>query len=244
MPFSNNATLVHSFTSPRAPRAPRIAESLETGAPPHLCWAQELIDNLLPENNVYGTSPSYILWEGVNGTHHENRTVCATFLSCLLRQGYGWTTTDLRNWLGSTSPNSSMYHDAIVTRNGFLEVPQVADVLPGDVLAIRYDEDSSASGHIAVVVSAPAPRVASSPLVPETAQFDVTVVDSTSSGHGATDSRLLLDGTFDAGAGSGVMRLYADSTGRLAGYAWSTSSGSLFYGIGSSRHMVIGRLNR
>jgi hypothetical protein len=211
-------------------------------APPHLDWAVLLVDNVLPEHNAYGTSPNYVLWAGVGGaTLYENRSQCNSFLTQLLRQGYGWTSSDILAWLGSTSPTAAMYHDAIAAEDGWELVLLVADLVPGDVIAIRYPPGGSVTGHVATVVSAPVLRVPTKPLVAGTDQFEVEVADSSSTGHGPLDTRLLPDGTWDAGAGIGVMRLYTDATLAVVGHTWSTGSGSVFYDQ-STRHVVLGRL--
>jgi hypothetical protein len=236
-------------TRPVALVAPlSLAAALSAGeaaaqeVPPHLFWAEEIVYNVLPENNVYGTSPHYIFWAGEGGaTEYANRTQCNSFLTHLLEQGYGWTDTDIRLWMGSTSPSAAMYHDAIAAGNGFMTVATTAAVLPGDVIAIRYPAGSAVSGHVATVVSPPVYLAPVAPLVAGTDQYAVTVVDSSSSGHGPTDTRLEPGGSWHPGAGVGVMRLYADAQGAVVGHTWSTSTGSTFYGQ-ATRHVVIGRI--
>lgn len=211
--------------------------------PAHLTWAVLLVDNILPEHNEYGTNPHYVYWEGVNGaTRYENRTQCNSLLTRLLMQAYGWSSTDIRLWLGSTSPSAALYHDAIAAENGWDVVPLVSDVEPGDVLAIRYPSGGSVSGHVATVVEAPALRTATVPFVPGTLQFEVLVVDSTGSAHGDTDTRRQVY-PFDTGVGEGVMRLYTDDQLQIVGHTWSLSGGSVFYDQ-ATRHAVIGRLAR
>lgn len=211
--------------------------------PAHLTWAVLLVDNILPEHNEYGTNPSYIRWEGVNGaTRYENRTQCNSLLTHLLMQAYGWTTTDIRSWMGSTSPSAAIYHDAIAAENGWELIPLVSDVVPGDVLAIRYPAGGSVSGHVATVVEAPVLRTATAPFTTDTLQFEVLVVDSTASTHGAGDTRRQTD-PWDAGVGMGVMRLYTDGELRIVGHTWSLSTGSVYYDQ-ATRHAVIGRLAR
>jgi hypothetical protein len=236
---SSVLSLALSSAALALPARPAAAQSLE---PPHLFWGVLLVDNVLPEHNTYGTSPNYVFWAGVNGARYENRTQCNSLLTHLLRQGYGWTSSDILSWMGSTSPSAAMWHDAIEAEDGWTVVATIDEVLPGDVLAIRYPAGSSVSGHVATVVDPPQPRVASSPLVSGTFQFDVTILDSTTGGHGPTDTRLQPDGSWDNGAGIGVMRLYTDAEGSLVGHTWSTSSGSVFY-TQSTRHTLIGRLS-
>src|SRR4051812_7646651 len=58
--------------------------------PAHLTWAESLVPNLTPENNSYNGSPTVVTWAGVGGSRrYQNRTYCATFLTALLKQGYG-----------------------------------------------------------------------------------------------------------------------------------------------------------
>src|SRR5215470_1690819 len=83
--------------------------------PAHLLWAEEVAQNIDPANNVYGTSPTYLTWAGVNGaTAYTNRTECSSFVTRVLKQAYGWSNTDFSTWFGSSSPTAAKYHDAIV----------------------------------------------------------------------------------------------------------------------------------
>ncbi|HMJ12460.1 MAG TPA: hypothetical protein VK524_13640, partial [Polyangiaceae bacterium] len=138
-------------------------------------------------------------------------------------------------------PNAATYHDAIENQTNFTRITRVTAVQPGDLIAIEYDPPPAGldtSGHIAIVHSAPVLRTASLPIVPSTTQYDVMVVDSSASCHGSADTRYSRT---DGGAGRGTLRLYADASGNVAGYAWSTFSNSVYYSLASGRHVVIGR---
>jgi hypothetical protein len=206
----------------------------------HLEWAEDLVSNVTPEDNEYDGTPSLITWAGVRGARrYRNRTYCATFLTALLRQAYGWTDEDLEGWLGSSSPYAVTYHDAIVAGDGFRRIRAVDDIRAGDIVAIRYPASESSTGHIAIVRRAPRRRIATAPFVPGTIQFELSIVDSTSTPHGPEDSRSRDD---DTGAGSGVMRLYANPLwNTLVGHSWSTTTSSVYYTT-SQRSVVIGRL--
>ncbi|MCC6552033.1 MAG: hypothetical protein IT372_03295 [Polyangiaceae bacterium] len=208
----------------------------------HLDWAEDLVNNVTPEHNAYGTSPSYVHWAGVAGaTQYENRTLCTQFLTIVLKQAHGYTDTEFRDWFGSTSPNSAMYHDTIVAEDGFLRITAAPDIDAGDIIAIKYPAGSSVTGHVAIARGPAEARTATAPLVAGTTQYALPVVDSSSTGHGPTDTRLLANGQWHPGAGFGVMRLYADANGQIVGYTWSTSTGSYYYDL-STRHIVVGRL--
>lgn len=209
--------------------------------PAFLGWAEELVDHVAPANNLYDTGPFYVSWAGVNGAiQYENRTLCSNFLTALLMHAYGLTSTDIRDWTGSTSPNAALYHDLILAEDGFTRIDALADIEPGDVIAIRYESGTTTSGHISMAEAAPVLRAATKPLVAGTQQYEVHIIDSTRKGHGAGDSRLQADGTWDEGAGRGVMRFYADASGAIVGHTWSLSPHSTYHDV-SFRSVAVGR---
>ncbi|WP_199789420.1 hypothetical protein [Sorangium cellulosum] len=211
---------------------------------PHLEWAEDLVFNLAPDNNEYNSSPSLITWAGVSGARrYTNRTQCATFLTELLKRSYGFTTSSLYDWLGSTSPSAAVYHDAIVAEDGFERITSLTHARAGDILTILYPASESSTGHVAILRQAPRRRSAAMPLVPGTVQFEVSVVDSTSSLHGTSDSRMSSGGRWATGAGFGVMRLYTSVTGGspIVGYTWSTATTTVYYPA-ALRPVAIGRL--
>ena len=210
--------------------------------PYHLWWAEDLVTHVDPENNSYGTSPSYVRWAGVAGaTQYENRSLCTTFVTLLLKQAYGWTDSQIRVWLGSASPNATLYHDNIEQEDGFVRIMKAADIEAGDLLAIEYPAGLSVTGHVATARGEAILREATAPIIANSVQYDVEVVDSSSTGHGPTDTRLKSDGSWQEGAGFGVMRVYADAAGDIIGYTWSTVTASTYYGL-ATRHLVVGRL--
>jgi hypothetical protein len=211
---------------------------------PHLIWADALVTHLADENNEYGATPTYVEWGGVDAaTSYKNRTLCNTFVSSMFKQGYGLTASALKAWLGSSSPKSAVWHDAIVAQNGFLLVERIGIILTGDIIAIKYPGDLSVSGHMAIVKSPPVLRTASAPVIADTLQYEVLVIDSANSGHGSKDTRKRPDGSSGSGAGAGTMRFYADASGTIAGHTWSTYSNSVFYAQ-SDRHLAVGRYRR
>ncbi|HLF96637.1 MAG TPA: hypothetical protein VI457_05795 [Methylococcaceae bacterium] len=221
-----------------------IAVATCAASPAHLGWAEDIALNVTPDRNEYGTNPNYIRWNGVNGaTGYENRTECSSFVTRVLKQAYGWNDTDFRNWMGSSSPTAAKYHDTIVSRNGFEAMQSVADIQAGDLIAVKYPQGASPTGHVMLAVGPATQRTASAPVVEGTTQYEVEVIDSTKSGHGPSDTRKMEDGTWDTGAGVGILRLYADGNGVITGYSWSTYSNSVYYDQ-NSRHLVVGKLIR
>lgn len=209
----------------------------------HVIWAEALVQNITPDHNVYGSNPSYIYWAGVNGAvNYENRTQCGSFVTNLLKQSYGWDSNTFKTWFGSTSPTAAMYHDAIQSQNGFTQVSRVQDIAIGDVLAIKYPDGLSSTGHVMVVRNVPQEITATAPIVAGTRQYAIAVYDSSQSGHGSTDTRKMADGSWSSGVGAGIFRIYADeTTNEIVGHTWSTYSNSIYYSQ-AERHLVAGFL--
>lgn len=204
----------------------------------HVSDANSLIGNLaISKKNVYGSSPTYIVWNGANS---EARTVCATFVTQLLQHSYNWTGSTFSAWMGSNSPNAALYHDTIVAQNRFQRIAKVNQILPGDVLAIKYYDDASTnSGHAMIALGVPIARSATAPIIAGTTQYDILVADSSKSYHGPLDTRYTSG--LPGGIGKGTMRIYADAYGNIAGYCWSDYSDSLFY-TPNVRDLVVGRI--
>jgi hypothetical protein len=210
--------------------------------PVHLAWAESIAVNVTPDRNVYGSDPSYIYWAGVNGAAgYENRTQCSSFATRVLKQAYSWSDSTFQAWMGSKSPTAAKYHDTIQAGNGFSLVQNIADIQPGDILAAKYPEGSSSTGHVMMAYGQAQPRTAAAPLVTGTFQYELLVIDSSQSGHGPNDTRRMPDGSWDTGVGIGTLRLYADNAGSITGYTWSTYSNSVYYDQ-ATRNLVVGRL--
>jgi hypothetical protein len=237
--------------------------------PGHLASAQLFIDKVTdvdhafdtPEANAWG-SPGSINWVSFTGV-----TMSPSFFTIsLLRSDSTITPTLVQSWWGSKSPSSAGYYDQIVQQHHFLRVLNMDDLLPGDVLAIKYLDSANPanSGHVAMLEGCPGPlALPIAPVVADTTQYAMNVVDSTSSAHGCTintpasDTRWVpnnpaapcASGGTDMGAGRGVVRFYARSAGlagagEIMGYAWSLASGSPYYPVTGVRPSVIGRFVR
>ena len=213
-------------------------------------WSALLVDSMEAQEassvtftNVYDSQPSFVYWgsysTGTSGLW-EARTKCSTFVTALLDRAYDIDSTYMTNWMGTTSPFADEYYGRIEAQDNFTRITNVADIRRGDYIAMRYT-GASATGHIAIVESTPVARTASSPVISGTVQYEVLVMDSTSSAHGTSgDTRLTVH---TEGVGRGTMRLYASSsTGALVGYTWSLLNGT-YYGAGgdTSREVIAGR---
>ncbi|HYF18322.1 MAG TPA: hypothetical protein VEA40_10675 [Ramlibacter sp.] len=210
-------------------------------------WPESLAANVADADNLYTGSNQRLAWPGVNGaTKYENYANCAGFVTRSLKQAFGLDNTDFTQWMGSTGPSSARYHDTIVAGNRFVRITRATDVARGDIVAIKYlDATSGGTGHTMVAQGTPMLRsVATKPVIPGTVQYELRVIDSTSSPHGATDTRRGTgpNGSDQDGAGFGTIRLYADTAGSIVGYTWSLSTASTYY-TAATRSLVVGRLS-
>ena len=209
----------------------------------HLDWAFALVRGVKPENTSYQHKQGFVKWKGDNGAEdYESRTDCSGFLNSLLKQAYGFTPDDFEKWLGKRRPLAIEYFEAIQQQKDFRQILAARDLRPGDVIAIRYPPGTNENtGHMMLIADVAHRRKPSKPEIPDEDQWEVSIVDSSESGHGKTDTRRNPDGTFGSGVGQGILRLYTNSAGEIVGYTWSTFAVSDYYDQ-SSRQLVVGRL--
>ena len=210
--------------------------------PPHLQQAQLIANQIDQSFNEYAHKNCFIHWKGESGaTRYENRTDCSDFLDLLLMHSYQVTEPQMQRWTGRDRPLAETWFDTIEKGRGFEIVHTIDQMQPGDVIAIKYPPGAGDTGHIMLVASQPKRRTAAAPIEPRSVQWELSVIDSSKSGHGSTDTRRESDGTYHTGVGEGVIRLYGDANNQILGYAWSTASISKFEPA-TDRKIVVGHL--
>jgi hypothetical protein len=208
-----------------------------------LDWARILVREVRPENTSYQHKRGVVKWKGEDGAaEYESHTDCSGLLNALLERADGLRPDDFEKWLGKRRPLAVDYFEAIQEQRNFHQITSARDVRPGDVIAIRYPPGTNDNtGHIMLIEDLPVRRKSSKPEVEETEQWEVSVIDSSESGHGRTDTRRQPDGSFGQGVGQGILRLYTKAGGQIVGYTWSTFANSDYYDQ-TVRQLVIGRL--
>ena len=209
------------------------------GVPKHLTVAQALVANLDLTHTSYKHGEPEVSF----AAPCQSQADCSGFIDSLLQYTYGYTPQDYKKWFDSHRPSAKRYHDAIVDQSGFTQVQHVQDMLPGDLLAVKYLNRTDNTGHIMLAAERPIRISPKAPVVAGTQQWSVEVIDSSESGHGPTDTRHArgAGGKDHDGVGEGVLRIYSDAEGSIAGFTWSTVSASKFKDPGDE-HLVIGRL--
>lgn len=205
----------------------------------HVTSAERLVDQLDLANTDYANGQGSVSWTGTVISH----TDCSGFIDHLLMHDDGLSADDFKRWLGSRRPTAARYHDAITEGRGFTRLASIDALRAGDLIAIKYLTRHDNTGHIMLVADAPRRISPTQPIVDGTTQWAVTVIDSSESGHGPTDTRHKrgADGRDHDGLGRGVFRLYADARGEVAGFSWSTTKASRFVAP-ADEHLVLGRL--
>ncbi len=219
--------------------AQQFSEPRAGSVPKHLAVAQSLVQHLNLQDTDYEHGAGSVGFEGPFFSH----TDCSGFIDHLLTFSYGVSQDDFRNWFGSGRPTARRYHDAIVEQKGFRLIEHVQDIRPGDLLAVKYLHRTDNTGHVMLAAGRAKQIAAKEPVLPGTIQWAVTIIDSSESGHGPTDTRHHQgpNGKDHDGLGEGVVRVYSDGSGNVVGFAWSTLKASKFKEA-DDEHLVVGRL--
>jgi hypothetical protein len=218
--------------------------------PPHLTQGEALVTSLSSDAkniNEYGTdyaaaqngTSAHIDWTGDPRTAISE---CSTFLTLLLEHTYGYTQSAFYAKTGHYSPTAANYYDAITAHKSFTPVAGPAVLLPGDTIAVKYPAGQEATGHMMTVVSVGPwqPRANSTQTFLAGGYsniygyYDVTVMDSSASFHGPTDTRANKPG----GIGIGVARFYVDASHNFTGYTWSTVNASAYYSAATTGYLT------
>lgn len=210
--------------------------------PPLLAAAEELLQQVKPENMTYKHQEPQVMWSTDPAKPAHCHTDCSGLLIALYEHCYpkAYGPEAFKRWLDSRRPTARRFYDAIAAEKGFKLIEKISEAKPGDILAAKYQSGEENTGHTMLVAEAPKKMTAKEPLVDGTEQWEVTVLDQTKSGHGPKDTRRMEDGKFRGGLGKGVFRVYVKPDGTTAGYTWSTFNNSKYYG-GEDRVLAIGR---
>jgi hypothetical protein len=211
--------------------------------PKRLDDAHVLLKQLDPKNNKYVFGGNLVTF----GKSAEVKTDCSGLLNQLLKHSDGFDDARMRKVFGATRPTAKRYYDAIVSAKDLEKIEKVEAIRAGDILAIAYVNNykGKATGHVLLAAGKSQRMDSRNPLVEGTTQWELSVIDSATNGHGPTDTRRGNgeNGANTTGIGKGIMRIYADRSGKVAGYTWTTQSSDKgsFYPQ-EDRPMAFGRL--
>jgi len=216
-----------------------VRASAQESLPKHLLDAKTLVEHIDLSNTNYEHAQGKVVWSGTVESH----TDCSGLIDHLLMHSYGYTPEAFKRWFDSHRPTAARYHDAIAAQKGFVQLQSIRELRPGDLIAIKYLTQKENTGHIMLVEEPPQRITAKKPIIDGSEQWAITVIDSSESGHGPTDTRHKKgpNGKDHQGLGRGVFRLYATQQGKITGFSWSTLTVSKFVAP-DEEHAVLGRL--
>lgn len=199
-----------------------------TDVPRHLAIARELVDNLKPEDNRYSLGSQSISFPGdLFASRYAMNADCSGFLLAIFERAK-YPTQSQMDFLNAgvkrKRPTAEDFVYSIEREKGFTRIRKVEDMKPGDLLAhamLNKDDQrqTGTTGHVFLINSVPQPIEPRRPIVDSTRQFEVSIIDSNEEHVGADDSRLAEPTNKITGLGKGTIRLYADATGELVGWA-------------------------
>lgn len=203
--------------------------------------AHALVKAVKPEDTSYIHKNVAVSWgnDGKAVCHAD----CSALLNALLLHSGYFSEEDLKKHLGAARPLAKHYHDAIIHHRGFKEITSIEEVRPGDIIAIKYPPGSGNTGHVMLVVAQPTKRAATEPVVKNSIQYEIEIIDCSSSGHGPNDSRRIESGKYREGLGKGMYRVFTNEKGIPIGHSWSVYATSKYYEM-NVRNLVIGRVDR
>jgi hypothetical protein len=168
-------------------------------------------------------------------------------INAVLKRAYGLDEAELERWMGRKRPLAATYARVIAEGRGFTVVARAQELLPGDIIAVDYEEGNKNTGHTMIVAGAAVEMAADSlPMVQGTRQWAVPIIDSTGSPHGKDDTRLVrgADGKTETvtGLGMGTLRVYTDAEGVIVGHTWGPGSKSKYWPT-KDREVRVGRVD-
>jgi hypothetical protein len=204
--------------------------------PPYLQSARDLLNDVAPENNDY----RYRGWIRLKGEATlfgtaevaEVHTDCSGLIDALLQRSAPQVLKVFQHQRWKSYPKAENYYAAIAAGDGFLLRKDMSEVEAGDIFAAKFVNDKD-TGHVMLVDAKP--RLLDTPIepiVPDTRQWEIVVIDSSSS-HGRNDTRHRPSGPKQTGIGRGSVRVYTDSSGQLVGWVMTMAPRSKFRSSGA-----------
>jgi hypothetical protein len=198
-----------------------VAQASEA-IPRHLALARELLDNVKHEDNRYVLGQRQVAFPGdLLSSGYRMHADCSGFLLAIFERA-GYRTQSQMQFLPVGKSRfrhaSEDFVYSIENEKGYRRVLRVEDIRPGDLIAhALLEREHGTTGHVFLVDGEPRPIPARRPVIEGTRQFELSIIDSNSELAGTDDTRLAHPEK--AGLGRGTIRVYADETGALAGFA-------------------------
>lgn len=218
--------------------SPAKAQTDSTEVPRHLAIARELVENIKPEDNQYALRERSISFPGdFLSNRYAMRADCSGFLLAVFERAKYSTQSKMSflEWTPNRKKHTAEDFVLSIEKEGaFTRITKVQDLKPGDVLAhamlnVEDKKKTGSTGHVFLINGHPKQVAPRKPVVEETRQFEVSIIDSNEAYTGDDDSRLSDPSNKVKGLGKGTIRLYADTNGELVGWATTFKTSTRFF---------------
>lgn len=207
-----------------------------------LANANSLLEKVNFHNNRYQVGTQEVVWEDSNENESISYTDCSGFINALFIKTFGIDRHFFKDWIGTSRPLAKDYYEVIYRENGFKRITRIKDILPGDIVSVKYFDQSKNTGHIMLSSGKPELIELSPADQEEVIIWKISIIDSSQSGHGVYDTRFDPETQkFYGGVGKGYLKIMSTLDGEILKYAWSDSSKSIFQEP-EKRHLIVGRI--
>lgn len=193
--------------------------------PKHLMLARELLVNVSKDKNRYTHTDQISFPSDRFSSGYAMNADCSGFVAAFLSRSASVTLNQMVKVTGNrTRPLSEDFTLSILKERGFKRVNRIEDVRPGDIFAWEFSNflDAKAArntGHTMIIDTIPKKIKSRGPVLENTEQYKIWVIDSSRGPHGPDDTRRQDKEEEIDGLGRGRFRLYVDDQGNIIGYA-------------------------
>jgi hypothetical protein len=207
--------------------SPVTALADDVPVPKHLELGRTLVANVSSENTSYKHS-GLVHWKGdFLVSQYQAHVDCSGLINSLLERAESPTIGNLKRVARRGRPRAEDYYTFIFEQTGFKRIDSLTEVLPGDIIAVKYFERRDNTGHVMLVDAKPVLRKKNTkPIIDGTKQWEVIIIDSTEGNHGKGDTRVKPDGSKYDGVGRGTIRLYTNEQDQVVAYTASIAASS------------------
>ena len=216
----NTALLLTMFTL-------SSANAQDAPVPKHLELARELVATVKPENNKYVIrGPEGVRWKGdLFASENSVNTMCTGFVGAVLDKAKNSTIREIESkthWKKRLRMDS--YWEALQKNIGLKKIDSLETARAGDLFMFMCNDtcttsEGAALGHVTIIDAYSKKKDPTPPLIDNTIQWLVTVIDSADGPHGKDDTRWRPQGEPKVtGVGRGTYRVYTDLDGAPLGY--------------------------
>ena len=222
--------------------------------PLHLTLARQLHENVPTTQNNYRHTEQISMPSDGSSLGFTMFADCSGLAIALLDRASSPTRSLMSISPKRNRPLAEDFVRSIQEKRGFQQVKTIESIQPGDLIAWEFTWDldkkiAKDTGHVMLIDTLPVKVENRAPFVPNTTQYELFVIDSSTMHHDPHDTRVQADGSKIKGLGRGKPRLYVSVEGEIIGFA-NNFANAMFqplnptwaqYSTGKSKTGAVGR---